>query len=75
MFQSIESLYFAGNNADPRFDTNIRYLGEWSKDHLYENLTEFGNLILLSDGEAHPSRLSGGVCGGSGSGCESVGSC
>tara|TARA_Y100000996_G_scaffold415592_1_gene411534 strand:+ start:4291 stop:5244 length:954 start_codon:yes stop_codon:yes gene_type:complete len=54
MFQSIESLYFAGNNADPRFDTNIRYLGEWSKDHLYENLTEFGNLILLSDGEAHP---------------------
>ena len=54
MFQSIESLYFAGNNADPRFDVNTRYLGEWSKDHLYNNLTEFGNLILLSDGEAHP---------------------
>tara|TARA_B100001094_G_C18180878_1_gene800804 strand:- start:371 stop:1324 length:954 start_codon:yes stop_codon:yes gene_type:complete len=54
MFQSIESLYFAGNNADPRFDVNTRYLGEWSKDYLYNNLTEFGNLILLSDGEAHP---------------------
>ncbi len=54
MFQGIESLYFAGNNADPRFDVNTRYLGEWSKDHLYNNLTEFGNLILLSDGEAHP---------------------
>ena len=54
MFQSIESLYFAGNNADPRFDVNTRYLGEWSKDRLYSNLTKFGNLILLSDGEAHP---------------------
>ena len=26
MFQSIESLYFAGNNADPRFDTNWKQL-------------------------------------------------
>ena len=40
-----------------RFDVNIRYLGEWSKDHLYNNLTEFGNLILLSDGEAHPLKF------------------
>jgi glycosyltransferase involved in cell wall biosynthesis len=54
MFQSISSVWYAGNNADPRFNTNINYLGEWSKEHLYKNLTEFGNLILLSDGEAHP---------------------
>ena len=54
MFQSIGSLYYAGNNADPRFDTSNNYLGEWSKDTLYTHLTEYGNLILLSDGEAHP---------------------
>ena len=33
---------------------NINYLGEWSKEHLYNNLTDYGNLVLLSDGEAHP---------------------
>ena len=54
MFQSISSLYHAGNNADPNFNTNINYLGEWSKEHLYNNLTDYGNLVLLSDGEAHP---------------------
>ena len=54
MFQSIKSLYYAGNNADPRFDTSRNYLGEWSKEQLYKNLTEYGNLVLLSDGEAHP---------------------
>ena len=54
MFQSISSLYYAGNNADPNFDTSINYLGEWSKEYLYNNLTDYGNLVLLSDGEAHP---------------------
>jgi glycosyltransferase involved in cell wall biosynthesis len=54
MFQSIRSLYYAGNTADPRFDTSNNYLGEWSKDTLYTHLTEYGNLVLLSDGEAHP---------------------
>ena len=54
MFQGIDSLYYAGNNADPRFDTSNNYLGEWSKEELYKNLTEYGNLVLLSDGEAHP---------------------
>ena len=54
MFQSIRSPYYAGNTADPRFDTSNNYLGEWSKDTLYTHLTEYGNLVLLSDGEAHP---------------------
>ena len=54
MFQSIKSLYYAGNNADPRFDTSNNYLGEWSKETLYNDLTNYGNLVLLSDGEAHP---------------------
>ena len=29
-------------------------MGEWTKDVLYNNLTEYSNLILLSDGEADP---------------------
>lgn len=54
MFQSISSLWYAGNNADPRFDTSKNYLGEWSKEVLHKELTHYGNLVLLSDGEAHP---------------------
>jgi len=54
MFQSIKNLYYAGNTADPRFDTSNNYLGEWSKEKLYNDLTKYGNLVLLSDGEAHP---------------------
>ena len=54
LFQSIPSLWYAGNIADERFDKTKNYLGEWSKKHLYKNLTHYGNLVLLSDGEAHP---------------------
>jgi hypothetical protein len=54
LFQSIDSLWYAGNIADDKFDRNKNYLGEWSKEILYNELTEYGNLVLLSDGEAHP---------------------
>jgi len=54
LFQSIDSLWFAGNNADSRFNTSKNYLGEWDKPTLHNQLTEYGNLVLLSDGEAHP---------------------
>jgi glycosyltransferase involved in cell wall biosynthesis len=54
LFQSIDSIWYAGNNDDERFDTNKNYLGEWDKETLYKELTEYGNLVLLSDGEAHP---------------------
>jgi glycosyltransferase involved in cell wall biosynthesis len=55
LFQNIQGLYFAGNCIENRFNTSSQnYLGEWSKQHLYENLTNYANLVLLSDGEAHP---------------------
>ena len=54
MFQGIDSLWFAGNLADNRFNPQKNYLGEWSKEVLFKNLTDYGNLVLLSDGEAHP---------------------
>lgn len=53
-YQCIDSLYFVGNVHDSRFDTTTRYLGPWSKKQLYEQLSHYGNLILLSDGEADP---------------------
>jgi glycosyltransferase involved in cell wall biosynthesis len=55
VYQNVDSLYFAGNVHCPKFSTaNPRYLGEWSKQTLYNSLTDYGNLVLLSDGEAHP---------------------
>lgn len=55
LFQNIKSLYFAGNLSDARFNSNnTNYLGEWNKDFLYSNLTNYANLVLLSDGEADP---------------------
>lgn len=53
LFQHIDSLWFAGNIVDERYDTKNNYLGEWSKEQLYKELTDYGNLVLLSDGEAH----------------------
>jgi glycosyltransferase involved in cell wall biosynthesis len=53
LFHNIENLYFAGNITDNRYNMN-NYLGEWGKDYLYANLTNYANLVLLSDGEAHP---------------------
>ena len=53
LFHDIPNLFFAGNIEDSRYNMN-NYLGELSKEYLYQNLTRFSNLILLSDGEAHP---------------------
>ena len=54
-YQSIGNIHFAGNYHNSSFNTNnSNYLGEWSKSTLYENLTKYANLILLSDGEADP---------------------
>ena len=55
LFQNIPNLDFAGNCIDHRFNTNSpNYLGEWTKEFLYQNLTNYSNLVLLSDGEADP---------------------
>ena len=66
LFQSIDSLWYAGNLADSRFNTNKNYLGEWDKDTLHEELTNYGNLVLLSDGEAHSLVLMEALASGLG---------
>lgn len=54
-YQSIPNIDFVGNFQDSSFSReNPNYLGEWDKPTLYENVTEYGNLVLLSDGEADP---------------------
>lgn len=52
--QSINSVWFAGNLSDSRFDPSKNYLGEFPKSKIFEELTEYGNLVLISDGEVHP---------------------
>ena len=51
-FQSIDSLFFAGNIAYKRFNANKNYLGEWKKDYLHDYLLTMVTLCS-SDGEAH----------------------
>ena len=54
-YQSISNIDFVGNFHDSPFNkTQNNYLGEWTKNQIYNNMTEYGNLILLSEGEADP---------------------
>lgn len=54
-YQNFDFIDFVGNKSTLLFDYNRKnYIGEWDKDKLYKNLTNYSNLILLSDGEAHP---------------------
>lgn len=66
-YQSIHSIDFVGNYQDSAFDRrNTNYLGEWDKKTLYKILTQYGNLILLSDGEADPLVVKEGLMAGLG---------
>ena len=49
-------VWFAGNHGcDGSFPpSHPRWLGEWDKQALYRDLTEYANLVLLSEGEADP---------------------
>ncbi len=48
------NLDYVGNYLDLRFNINHPdYLGEWNRRTLYNNLTNYANLVLLSQGEAH----------------------
>jgi hypothetical protein len=54
-YQEIETIDFIGNCDDETFDTTrINYLGEWSRQQINKELTNYVNLLLLSEGEADP---------------------
>jgi glycosyltransferase involved in cell wall biosynthesis len=66
-YQNIPNIDFVGNYHDSPFNIyNSNYLGEWDKTTLYNNTTEYGNLILLSDGEADPLVVKEGLMAGLG---------
>jgi len=66
-YQIISSIDFVGNYQDSTFDVKrSNYLGEWDKKTLYENLTDYGNLVLLSEGEADPLVVKEGLIAGLG---------
>ena len=52
LYQSINSIDFVGplGNVN-KFDTNKNYLGEWTKEKIYNDLTNYSNMVILSDGE------------------------
>lgn len=55
LYQNVPNIDFIGNYHDSPFNTKLpNYLGEWDKPTLYNGLTDYANLILLSDGEADP---------------------
>jgi len=46
---------FIGQNTIPEFQPlNPNYLGPWDREKVCENLTDYNNLILLSQSELHP---------------------
>jgi len=54
-YQYLPNITFVGNYHDSPFNTQTNnYLGEWDKPTLYNNLTDYANLVLLSEGEADP---------------------
>ncbi|BDI33043.1 hypothetical protein CCAX7_50940 [Capsulimonas corticalis] len=59
---------FAGP-IDPEIDfvvneRNTHYIGEWSRDQIQENLTDYRCLVLISDGEGHAAVLSEAMAAG-----------
>lgn len=67
VYQNIKNLYFAGSINDANFlHGNPNHLGEWRKGFLYKNLTNYANLVLLSDGEADPLAVKEGLMAGLG---------
>ena len=65
IYQAIDSIDFAGPHGEGSFNkTHKNYLGEWARDTLYEHLSDYANLVILSESEAAPLVvLEALVCG------------
>jgi hypothetical protein len=54
-YQSLLNVDFVGRKDDFNFNTNnSNYLGEWTREKIHKELTNYSNLLLISDGEADP---------------------
>ncbi len=66
-YQQINAIDFVGNCDDYAFNTtNPNYLGPWSRDQIHENLTNYSNILLMSEGEADPLVIKEALCAGLG---------
>ena len=66
-YQKINAIDFVGNCDDYTFDTSIpNYLGPWSRDQIHANLTNYSNILLMSEGEADPLVIKEALCAGLG---------
>ena len=66
LYQGIESLDFVGPCDFSGFNKRTNYLGSWSREDVNTKLTEYGNLVLLSGGEADPLVVKEALCSGLG---------
>ena len=52
VYQPIDSIEFVGHyTPTTSFDPNKNYLGEWEHQYKLQHVTDYGNMLLLSDGE------------------------
>lgn len=55
LYKDIECIDFAGNLEDSNSAEGMKnYVGEWTRDQVQNELSDYGNLVLLSDGENTP---------------------
>jgi glycosyltransferase involved in cell wall biosynthesis len=48
-------IVFVGQNADPTFNPmDSNYIGQWNRQEVFANLTNYTNLVLLSNSELQP---------------------
>lgn len=48
-------IFFVGTNEDPNFNSlDKNYLGPWNREEVFSKLTDYTNLVLLSQSELQP---------------------
>ena len=73
LYQNIDNLFFVGQIANSPFDrAHARYLGSWEKEILYTTLTDYANILLMSDGEADPLVIKEALIAGLGVVCNEI---
>lgn len=54
-YQSLVGVDFVGDCENTEFQQGSRnYLGPWTREQIYRDLTKYANLLLISQGEADP---------------------
>jgi len=65
-YQDIDCIDFVGPLNDDQFNISKNYLGMWTRGEVQSKLTEYGNLLLVSNGEADPLIVKEAIMSGLG---------